>query len=1346
MKKKISKLQKLRDILKNLVFKNVKKINTNVLESLLRTVLKGRSMKIQNLINKINSNNFDFDKKILKFKKLKKSKINYYDENTKLEELFFLRNYRNNINLNKKDKKKIIDNYDNKINDNKINEYEIIKGDYNKLNHNQNYFKYIIRSREYKIKSQNVILDENIYLNLLKNDVIDDIDEIRIELNENIKCVFILVIKFSKFDTTLKEMDYISVYFHHNHTTKKKKNQGLISHANINIYSRDDIINIYNSLPEFFTELIQNYSAKGSGWLIHEIENLRVDISKLEVYNGASYISLPDIIKKKQCCINPKNKNDNKCFLYSFIIGKYHKEIKNHPERIYNLIKYENNINTSTLKYPVSIDQIEKFEKLNNTPINIYQYKKDDRMNILYSHKITSHNNIINMLLIKEGDKSHYVYIKNLNGLWKTTTNSRFLCDKCHQSFSKVEAYNKHILKNKCIEFTGEAIKILPDKNECITKFKKYNQCLMKPFVIYYDIESELQEISDVNKLNHYQNHNARNMGITLISRYPDLLKSKYIQFNGKDCIIDGLDWIMKMKFKINDILQNTYYDISMSIEDENKYQLNNKCWMCNVNFDDEDDIDENDEDAANSITKKVRHHDYLLKENNFRGAACEGCNLNCNFNKYKLNVIAHNAKNYDTHFIFQYIGLLNKKRDENGKKKQLKITAIPLTDQKYLSFEVNNCIFLDSNQFMSSSLEKLIKCLNDAKDEKLFKHFNEHYKNKTSEEKNLLRQKGYFPYDYYKNEKVLYKGLPKIEEFYNKLNNSNITIKEYEHVKNIYKKFNCKNFRDYLNLYLECDVILLADVFENFRDVCYKNYGIDCLYSYTAPGLSWQSMLYGKFRKNIIKGYNYIYDENHKTKLISFHEGQEDMLDFIKENQRGGISLITHRYAKANNYYLDDYDKNKPTSFIKYWDCNNLYGYAMAENLPTGNYKWNKQFWTINELLNIPDDNDIGYIHEVDIKVPEALHDYLNDYPLAVENTHFDDSEYMLNVAQKLGIKKSKTPVDKLIPNLYDKKKYVIHYRNLKLMLSLGYEITKFHRVLQFDQKPILKDFIMFNTTQRALTNNTHEKDFFKLMNNSIFGKTLQNVEKQIDIKFCSTDAQLLKQINKPHYKSYNVFPNGIVAVHMNKTQIKYNMPIIIGFCVLELSKLKMADFHYNVIKKMYNDKAKLLFTDTDSMTYHIETKDIDKDLYKIKENFDFSNYEKNHVLYDETKKNMIGYFKDENGSAIVKEFCGIRSKVYTMTTQKYEKDSNFEIEDKKMTLKGIPKTVVNTLNIEDYKNCIFNETTQNHTYNNITSINHNLTTRTINKISISAYDDKRHYLNNILSYSHGHYKTLNN
>ena len=297
----------------------------------------------------------------------------------------------------------------------------------------------------------------------------------------------------------------------------------------------------------------------------------------------------------------------------------------------------------------------------------------------------------------------------------------------------------------------------------------------MKPFVIYYDIESQLIEINENNKLNHYQQHKPYNMGIYLLSRYPDLIKSQYIQFNGDDCIIKGLDYIMKLKWIINDILKKTNYPITMSIADELKFKKTEKCWMCNKILQDND---------------KVRDHNHLLKVNNYRGAACNTCNINANFKNYKLNIIAHNSKNYDAHFLFQYIGKLNEKRNDKNK---IKITAIPLTDQKYLSFEVNGCVFLDSNGFMMSSLEKLIDCLNKTNDESLFKNFNEFYKDKTDEQRKLLRQKGYFPYDYYKSNDVLEKGFPEHKDFYNKLMDKNISNEEYEHAKNVYQKLNCK-------------------------------------------------------------------------------------------------------------------------------------------------------------------------------------------------------------------------------------------------------------------------------------------------------------------------------------------------------------------------------------------------------------------------------------------------------------------------------------------------------------------------------------------------------------------------
>ena len=287
-----------------------------------------------------------------------------------------------------------------------------------------------------------------------------------------------------------------------------------------------------------------------------------------------------------------------------------------------------------------------------------------------------------------------------------------------------------------------------------------------------------------------------------------------------------------------------------------------------------------------------------------------------------------------------------------------------------------------------------------------------------------------------------------------------------------------------------------------------------------------------------------------------------------------------------------------------------------------------------------------------------------------------------------------------------------------------------------------------MFNTIMRANTNFEHEKNLFKLLNNSIFGKTLEQVENHIDVKICGTEKQLMKNISKPNYKSFNIFPNNIAAVHMNKTEIYYNKPIAIGFAVLELSKVKIADFHYNVIKKKYGDKAQLLFTDTDSLTYHIETENIDNDMKNesLNKHFDFSNYDKKHPLYNEKNKNIIGFFKDENGSNTVDEFCGHRSKLYIMTVHKIDEKTGAKNIGQKNTCKGVKNA--NKLKIDDYKKCIFTtnpeEMKKYSSYNIIRSVNHNLNSTTINKISLSAYDDKRFYLNSIESLSHGHYKTL--
>ena len=260
-----------------------------------------------------------------------------------------------------------------------------------------------------------------------------------------------------------------------------------------------------------------------------------------------------------------------------------------------------------------------------------------------------------------------------------------------------------------------------------------------------------------------------------------------------------------------------------------------------------------------------------------------------------------------------------------------------------------------------------------------------------------------------------------------------------------------------------------------------------------------------------------------------------------------------------------------------------------------------------------------IGYIYEIDLEYPEELHDLHNDYPLAPEKLCVSDemlSDYCRDIKNKFKISNGK--VHKLIPTLNDKERYVVHEKNLELYLSLGLQLKRVHRVLQFKEKPWLKKYIDFNTEKRKNAKNSFERDFFKLMNNSV-------------------PDHFLRQTGKPNYVSCKIFSENLVAVNMKRERLKLDKPSYVGMCILDLSKSLMYDFHYNYIKRKYGDRAKLLFTDTDSFCYVIETDDIYEDLYKDRNMFDNSDYSKDYNFFFGENKKVISKFKQQENLLLV-------------------------------------------------------------------------------------------------------------
>ena len=500
--------------------------------------------------------------------------------------------------------------------------------------------------------------------------------------------------------------------------------------------------------------------------------------------------------------------------------------------------------------------------------------------------------------------------------------------------------------------------------------------------------------------------------------------------------------------------------------------------------------------------------------------------------------------------------------------------------------------------------------------------------------------------------------------------------------------------FKDYHELYNKVDVLLLADVFENFRNICLENYELDPAHYYTAPGLAWDAALK-------VTGVN--------LELLS----DIDMLLMVEKGIRGGVSMVSNRYGKANNKYMDDkFNYNEPSKYIQYLDANNLYGWAMSKPLPTHGFKWMKtselETWELHSC-----------ILEVDLEYPKKLHNLHNDYPLAPEQ-----------------IKVNK--VEKLIPNLWNKKKYVIHYENLKQYLNFGLKLTNIHRGIKFEESQWLKNYIALNTDLRTKAKNEFEKDFFKLMNNSVFGKTMENIRNRSVIKLVTDKIKAEKLAAKLNFKYCNIFYENLIAIHMKTTSLTFDKPVYLGMCILDLSKTSMYDFHYNYIKKKYEDKAKLLFTDTDSLMYEIQTEDFYKDINgDVKDRFDTSDYPPNHPsgILTGCNKKVLGMFKDEAGGKIIDEFVGLRSKLYSFKM--------FEGKESKKC-KGIKELVVkNSIPHEDYKNCLFTGKEQLRKMNIIRSHKHDIYTEEVNKIALSPSDDKRHILKGqTATFALGNYK----
>ena len=789
--------------------------------------------------------------------------------------------------------------------------------------------------------------------------------------------------------------------------------QTIINNPEINESLEVSKQNILNKIAVWISE--------GSGWTIQSVDNHYLNVVKYKPMKGSSYIKLPQELRNSaKGLINMKNE-DNECFRWCHI--RHLNPQDKYPQRIKKVDKkYIENLDYTGIEFPVATKQYNKIEKQNNININVFGYEDKQPYPIYVSKE--KYTDCLNLLLITENENKHYVLIKDFNKFMYNQTKHKerkHFCMHCLQCFSSERVLTNH--KENCIQVNGtQAIK-MPDKNNNILKFNNFHKQLPVPFVIYADFEAIIGKIHGCQRHNDksytetYQKHTDCGYGYKVVCCYDDKYTKPEQIYRGEKAVYKFMEAMLE-EVKYCKKVMKTKFDkpLKMTKEDEEKFQKADECHICNKKY--------------NETDVRVRDHCHITGK--YRGSAHKDCNLNFQISD-KIPVIFHNLRGYDSHFIMQEIGEIVKKNtytNKKGEKCQININAIPNNMEKYMAFMLGNHLtFIDSFQFMSSSLERLVSNL----PKESLKYTSKKFK---GEKLDLMAQKGVYPYDYMDSFDKFNEKLPTKEDFYSILNNQHISDDECKHAQNVWSTFSLKNMGEYHNLYLESDILLLADVFENFRKTCLEYYKLDPCHYFTSPGLSWDAML--KMT-------------NIKLELMT----DVDMFQFIEKGLRGGISYIANRYGKANNKYMKEYDEKAPSKYIKYLDANNLYGWAMSQYLPTGGFKWltEKQINNLN-LAKYQEDSNKGLILEVDLEYPRELHCLHNDYPLVAEKVKVTEnmlSSYSKKIAEKYKI--STGLVHKLIPTLSNKEKYVLHYRNLQLYTDLGLKLTKVHRVLEFNQ-----------------------------------------------------------------------------------------------------------------------------------------------------------------------------------------------------------------------------------------------------------------------------------------------------
>ena len=1045
-------------------------------------------------------------------------------------------------------------------------------------------------------------------------------------------------------------------------------------------------------------------NVEGSEWLIEGLNFVTLKVSLSENLCGRGAFQLPQTLKLKQAVVNVEC--ESACFKYAVLSVLHYHDISRDRQRVSKYAAWEDELKFDGLNVD-AMDirrDVPKFERMNDMKVNIHVWEKGLEGIRYNNHKNTSKRTVNLLLVSNDKGQQHYCGIPKLSRLYhssKKTHNANFTCERCTQSFTQEHTYKTHF--EWCSQGKAQ-IEEMPTERDF--GYRELGHELSPLRVVYADAECYIEPDT--------KTHMPAAFGMYDMWHSMHSDRCSYKFWVGEACVEEFLSELEQMAK--NQFIHDNLTRQKMIITPQQHVDFNQctVCPKCKKTF--------------TERNNKVRDHNHITGE--YRGPLCHSCNTRLSLKRNILPVIFHNLKNYDAHLIIKH-GI--------GKFKHWKLSVIAQSTEKFMTIRAKvpvgqsrngktiffDIVFLDSFQFMSSSLSNLAQNLQLLPvTEKLKQDI-------PTLSTDVLRRKGVFPYTYFSSLQILDDtSLPSRDDFKNDLTNEECSEEDYAHAHRAWREFRCSTFKDYLLRYLELDVRLLSDVFEEFRHMSLQQDGLEPVHFVSLPGLSFMSAF--------------------KMTGETIHLLREPHLyNLFERGIRGGLTFVNQHHAQEEIVRVGYKNMKK---LLLYIDQNNLYGAAMSEYLPHSNFVLlsdndiQTRFPNQQHILNLDTEGDQGYYFEVDLHYPARIHKQTSDFPLAPESATVTEnmlSPYMKQLHEI--IQKARNPQGtniikfktsrKLLLTQTDKRNYCIHFKLLQYFIRKGLHVTKVHSVIQFTQKQFLKPYIDFNSQKRAQAQSPFEKDFYKLKNNSLFGKTMEDVRKHSNYKLVTTESSLKKLIASPLFYDRDIITEDVVGVKMVKPKVILNKPIYIGQAVLDHSKLAMYKLFYETLPTcpLIHD-IKLLGGDTDSfflsltVEQHITSADI---LSNMKQHVDFSNYPPSHHLHSNINKAKLGCFKDEVAGREIEEMILLRPKMYSIKL----KGEEFGIR----RAKGIGRNAVKNMRHADYQLTYFQhrELTVNMTV--LKSISHSIHTVILKKRGLSCWEDKRVWVSPNESLPHG-------